>query len=242
MQSLLSLYDDIRQSYLNEFYVARLDNFVFDNGTYKLYDPYLIKFISDNRLFEKEYSSNSYHILEVSEPLPGFNKKYSKSIYNIIQNKKKIESYYKNYRILRLVNLGYYFGNGRLEYKQIELHGNDDNVDLYNEEYMKLDIIPDANQTFINNTSIADETLINDEFDIECETILEIPYDFDLVLYNFNKLISLYLNGNSINTCTKFTLQNLNEVVLDYNFRYFIYTPMILYIIKYLIDNIKISN
>lgn len=221
IERLTSLYDNICEKYMDEFFNSRADSFIFIlDEEHKLYDPYLTKFISDNKLFEKDFSSKSYLIEEKTNPMRGFNRKYKKSIYNYIEKKQIVNKYENSFRAIRIYDISTYFGNTSLNYCQIDLYDIDDSIDLFQYNYFNYINIKEELPVCVES-----EPLINDN-----------------VLDNFDDLIRLHLNNGLYITMIDFITENFDDLIIEYNFRYFTTTPIILYIIKHVLDNIKISN
>lgn len=236
LENLITIYDDIRQKYLEEFFFMKADCFILDYGyDVKLYDPYLTKFISDNRLFEKERSFKSYHIVEKINPLKGFNKKYNKSIYSSLEKRKPIDYNIKFMKTI-ITNINCYFGSAKREFYEINLFGDTDAELLFQEDYLDFNMY--------DNKSIGNQTIDNysDMCGIDCECDIVFNDDHNADINRFKYLISMYLNNSDNDNISNYVNDNLSDIILNNDIRYFLYTPMVLFIIKYLIDNIKVSN
>lgn len=257
LKNLKYLYDEISEEYIDKFYDDLADSFVF-NWTNRLilYDPYLTKFISDNKLFEKDYSTKSYHIREKLEPLRGFKRKYLKSIYNLIERKKDFSVYKIKFRTVRIYDLSNFFGSSAYDYCQIDLSSEDELKPLYNIPYMNFGMIKeelpigesiDCKSLFLNENNM-DEldvgvTFLDKQFNlIKCKT--DFKYEYPILYYFkedpqielFKEIIRNYYNASTKESMT-FIIENLSEFVLEYRFDYFLYTPIILFIIKNFINN-----
>ena len=274
LKNLQTIYDELTNDYFNLFFESISDSFIF-KWAYKrkLYDPYLTKFISDNKLFEKEFSTNSIHITEKLKPLCDFKRKYNNSIYNLIQNKKDFKVYRNRFRALKIYDLSNYFGTSGHDYCQLELSDRDDpmqaiyyipyiNFEMFKEELpigesielfgkslfiaedrSEIDALTKFFSTDNNSTLKTKMTFLDKDFkEIDVKTSFEyrgpLMYYFreDRQIEIFKEIIRNYYKMQPKESIS-YIIDNLSEFNLSYRFDYFLYTPLILFIIKNFIDN-----
>ena len=181
VEDLQELFDELVEEYKDMFFDRKADSFLFRWTNRKiLYDPYLTKFISDSKLFEKKYDMRSLHIEEKIKPMNGFRKKYNNSIYHSIEKKEKIECFRNFFRASRIYDLSSYFGTAVHDYCQVELydHNYPTSKPLYNLPYMDFHIIKE--QDPIGADYLIDPGLYHikisflDKFKIDATTKIEL--------------------------------------------------------------------
>lgn len=220
MELMKSIYNTLVDDYMDLFFDQRADSFIFDVAyRHKLYDPYLTKFISDNRLFEREYSSKSYHIVEKIYTTRDFNKKYKESIYHHIELNKRLEYYEKHFRDLRITDVSTYFGSTAMHYCQIDLYDGIDAPYLYPHPYTRF--------------------ILNKDDKIVCDTPIDLMKDNEAEV--FYDVLRLYFNNESTGTIIDFIDEHLDDMLMEHSFSHFIYVPMVLYVINHIITNISSS-
>lgn len=281
LEQLLNIEKKIADDYIDLFFDNRADCFIFNmDSIYKLYDPYITRFISNNKLFEKDFSSQSYHIEEKIIPVKGFEKKYKNSIYKYIENRCIIARYYTNFRPLRIYDISTYFGNTALNYCQIEIYDKRvDCEDLFQYKYIDFDLIkenPPVGTCSIHGINDHGDhgpqpvirVITDDSSELDCEiNYSELPIGDEIIdcelqwrekyiphcslntddkddeIDIFENLIRMFLNKDTDMNIIEFIMTNLSDLLLDdSNISYYIYTPIVLYIIKNMVNNIKISN
>ena len=169
IEPLQNKFDELSEEYIDNFYDKKHDAFLFFwNHANILYDPYLTKFISDNKLFEKDFSFHSLHIEEKIPPLRNFKKKYLESIFHSLEKRKKIDVYRRSFRTVRIYDLSSSFGSSAFMYCQVEVNSNDEYKCLYNIPYLDFHFIKEEDP--IGETLKLRASYLFDE-DIEEENI-----------------------------------------------------------------------
>lgn len=232
LKQLSIIYDNISELYLQEFY-DRASNSLLLN-TYKermiLYDPYLTKFVSDNKLFSRKKSSSGINIIECVKYINNFNKKYIKSIYNSFQKNRKIDCYIMRYRPVRIIDLDSYFGNVARDYCQVDLSDNNPETDfLFREKYISFKSKKDKIE-FPVVDGLYDEEIKEDRMDEPIDRFIQFCRIFNSKEEKCNdKLIN-------------FAIDNFDDVYMEHNMDYYVYTVLVLYILHFLINNKSKEN
>lgn len=92
IQSLKKWYTDVSERYMNLFYNARYNSFLFDEGNFRIYDKYLTQFINENKLFihKNDYSTV---IMSNEDYSVRFITEYDSTFYKLLeeQNPKELQ-------------------------------------------------------------------------------------------------------------------------------------------------------
>lgn len=109
------------------------DDYEYESIPINYYDPYLIEFINENHLFEKEFDLNSFvfeHMLEVPRD---FMKRYKSSIFYNFDKKKVFSNRVRDLKIQDVLSCFYATGDN---YYTVELMTNGDAELLYDRQYL----------------------------------------------------------------------------------------------------------
>jgi len=207
ISELESLYDDIASTYTSMFYSERHNSFLGPIGSNMyVYDVLQSEFINKHNLFSKK---NELHpiILTIQYTDSMRRIKYERSIYRLIERRRPDLTYAYPYT--------YY---PAITERETSFHRwNDKNVYIL--------------ENIQSNNQHSEGQLLSDDF---------VKYiknnDTKSPIHNWGKLIVKYMNDDNISVDD--IPRDLNDELLSLNnnLELFIYTPIILYIIKYVIN------
>lgn len=229
IKKLTNIYNEISSLYIDEFYDNTSNSLLLrEDNRMILYDPYLTKFVADNKLFEKKKSTSGINIIEIVKPINNFTKKYIKSIYNSFIKEKQIRIYNPKYRAVRIIDLDSYFGNTARNYCQIDLsENNPENDFLFTKDYIRfIDKKPRIDFPVVD--------MVNTKYGDNCEFLpLDEPLDkFIQFCRIFNSKEEDYYER-----LITFAFDNFDDMYMEHNMDYYVFTVLVLYILQYLINH-----
>ena len=222
-----SMYENMCECYFEAFYNELGNCFTYSEYDVVLdeevnyYDPYLLEFIIRNRLFEFDNSLTSYVFQHSIETPRDFLKRYKKSIFYNIFNKKPFSN---NVRKIRIQDtLSYLYRSGDIYYSKMLYVDPNDPIDLFNEKYTTFDYNYTGENVLFNIVLqyLGIENKVEDNVDdsILCEIELD------------KKKI----------TGDDYIINNLEDFYCEQNSDYFIFVPLVLFILKTKINNITVN-
>lgn len=202
MKSLDNIYSAFREYYINLFYRANIQTFVYTYLDMFVYDPYLIEFLIRNRLFAIEDDKYMY-IGQAVHRDSTFSIEYNRSIF------RNIEKRNPKFNINPCYPVPVHDPNSLLMYRI--------------EEYVELSI------NLHNRMRETIDQLSNDLYNRIVENRLYDENDKNHYLYR--NIIINYMNNDEL-TITEKEIQSLMEMRIEYNKDLFYEIPILMYIIN----------